>query len=428
MAATTQAQNPKAQTWDRLVDRYFDEAVFRYNPSAATSNGFHNFDTALEDYSQNAVRQQIALLGQFEREINAFQGAPADDRALLLTNIHATLLSLQSIRMWREESGSVFQHRQQRGVRHYEPEVRCARRSAHLPDRAREADAEAFRRRARQSEEPLRRSTPKWRWSNCRILSAFSKKTCRWHLKMLPIVRCSMNSIRPMPRWFANSTAYRAWLKNDLLPRSNGDFRLGADNYRKKLLYDEMVDIPLDKLLEIGFADLRRNQQSFRDTAKKIDATKTPQQILEQAEKNHPAPDKLLQAFRDTLEGLRTYIAQHKIATIPIARASHRGRDATLRARTYLRVARHAGGLMRKVAKEAFFNVTLPEKKLDSERPLRSTWRRLTAESLSARRCMRLIPAIICRAMWLDRAPSKTRKLTAANTYVEGWATTIASR
>ena len=35
-----------------------------------------------------------------------------------------------------------------------------------------------------------------------------------------------------------------------------------------------MVDIPLDRLLEIGFANLRQNQQAFRDTAKKIDAKK----------------------------------------------------------------------------------------------------------------------------------------------------------
>ncbi len=43
--------------------------------------------------------------------------------------------------------------------------------------------------------------------------------------------------------------SYQTFLKNDLLPRSKGDFRIGADNYRKKLLYDEMVDIPLDRLL-----------------------------------------------------------------------------------------------------------------------------------------------------------------------------------
>ncbi len=36
--------------------------------------------------------------------------------------------------------------------------------------------------------------------------------------------------------------SYESWLKQDLLPRSNGDFRLGADTFSKKLEYDEMVD------------------------------------------------------------------------------------------------------------------------------------------------------------------------------------------
>src|ERR1035441_3738291 len=53
--------------------------------------------------------------------------------------------------------------------------------------------------------------------------------------------------------------AYRAFLETDLLPRSQGEFRIGAETYRKKLLYDEMVDIPLDRLLEIGRENLRRN-------------------------------------------------------------------------------------------------------------------------------------------------------------------------
>jgi hypothetical protein len=39
----------------------------------------------------------------------------------------------------------------------------------------------------------------------------------------------------------------------DLLPRSQGDFRIGVDNHRQKLLYDEMVDTPIrDRLLAIG--------------------------------------------------------------------------------------------------------------------------------------------------------------------------------
>ena len=64
---------------------------------------------------------------------------------------------------------------------------------------------------------------------------------------------------------------YEQWLKTDLLPRSKGDFRLGADTYAKKLLYEEMVDIPLDRLLEIGYDDLRANQKRFAETAARID-------------------------------------------------------------------------------------------------------------------------------------------------------------
>src|SRR5579864_9443636 len=37
---------------------------------------------------------------------------------------------------------------------------------------------------------------------------------------------------------------FQHFLEEDLLPVSNGDFRIGADTYRRKLHDDEMVDIP----------------------------------------------------------------------------------------------------------------------------------------------------------------------------------------
>ena len=43
------------QSWDALVDRFFDEAVFPFNPSAATISGFHQYDAMLEDYSRGGV-------------------------------------------------------------------------------------------------------------------------------------------------------------------------------------------------------------------------------------------------------------------------------------------------------------------------------------------------------------------------------------
>ena len=104
---------------------------------------------------------------------------------------------------------------------------------------------------------------------------------------------------------------YQDFLQHDLLPVSHGDFRLGAENFRKKLLYDEMVDIPLDHLLEIGYADLHRNQQRLKEVAAQIDPTHTPREVLGDLQKDHPAPDQLLQAFRDVLGGLK---AVHRAA------------------------------------------------------------------------------------------------------------------
>ena len=64
---------------------------------------------------------------------------------------------------------------------------------------------------------------------------------------------------------------YKEWIEKDLKPQAHGDFRIGADNFSKKLLYDESVDIPLPRLLEIGMANLRKNQESFKAVAAKID-------------------------------------------------------------------------------------------------------------------------------------------------------------
>ena len=154
--------------------------------------------------------------------------------------------------------------------------------------------------------------------------------------------------------------SYQEWLQKDLKPQAHGDFRIGAENYRKKLLYDEDIDIPLDRLLEIGMANLRLNQQAFKDTAAKIDPNKTAQEILEELEKDHPAPDKLLQTFRDTLGGLKDFLAQHHIVrlpseVLPIVQET----PPFQRALTF--ASMDTPGPFEKVAKEAFFNVTLPE-------------------------------------------------------------------
>src|SRR5581483_1203928 len=108
--------------------------------------------------------------------------------------------------------------------------------------------------------------------------------------------------------------------------------------------------------------DLHGNQAEFKKVAAKIDPKRTPEQILQELEKDHPTAARLLPSFRDVLGGLRTFIESHRVVTIPspvlpIVEET----PAFMRALTT--ASMDTPGPFEKVAKEGFFNVTLPDQK-----------------------------------------------------------------
>jgi uncharacterized protein (DUF885 family) len=414
----------QAQNWDTLVDRFFDEAEFRFNPTAGTSAGFHQYDTQLEDFSSATIQQQIGVLRQFDMQVESF--APAKltpdqsaDRDLILSNIRSMLLELESIRSWEKNPDRYS------STTSYAVFVIMSRKFAPADDRLRsvierERQMPKMLMDARANlKNPPRIYTEVALEQLPGIISFFEKD--------VPLAFSEVKDKALLDRFhqangqvISSLQSYQAFLKNDLLPRSKGDFRIGADNYRKKLLYDEMVDIPLDRLLEIGMANLRENQRMFRETAKKIDPGRTPQQILEEAAKDHPTPDKLLQSFRDTLGGLRDFITQHNIATIPsTVLPIIEETPPFMRALTF--ASMDTPGPYEKVAKEAFFNVTLPEKawSADQVEEHMTAFNRGTITSTAIHEAY---PGHYVQFLWLSSAPSKVRRLLGANSNAEGWA------
>jgi uncharacterized protein (DUF885 family) len=209
-------------------------------------------------------------------------------------------------------------------------------------------------------------------------------------------------------------------MKSDLLARSNGDFKLGADTFRKKLLYDEMVDIPLDRLLEIGYDDMHRNQAEFARVAKEIDPAKTPEQMLAELGSIHPAADQLLNTFQQTFNSLVAFIKSHHIVTLPSdVQPTLEETPPFMRATT--QASMDAPGPFETQSTKAYFNVTLPEKSWTPER---------TAEYLTAFNAGTIVSTSVHEAfpghyvqfLYQSQFPSKIRKLIGANTNVEGWA------
>jgi uncharacterized protein (DUF885 family) len=214
--------------------------------------------------------------------------------------------------------------------------------------------------------------------------------------------------------------SYGQWMEKKLKPQAHGDFRIGADNYSKKLLYDEDVDIPLPRLLEIGMANLRQNQQAFKETAAKLDSNKTPREILAELEKDHPAPDKLLQTFRDTLGGLKDFLSQHHIVKLP-SEVLPIVEETPPFARALTFASMDTPGPFEKVAKEAFFNVTLPEPSW-SPQQVEEHMAGFNRGTIISTAVHEVYPGHYTQFLWVPYAPSKVRKLMGCSSNAEGWA------
>lgn len=418
--------NSNSQTsadWNQLVDSFFDE-YFKYNPTQGTSAGFHQYDSDLEDYSRKAVDNQIAFaknyLGRMEKfDSKSMPLAERQDYQLVVNNLKSTLLELEDIRSWEKDPD-----RYSSGLTN-SAFVIMSRKFAPPEQRLRslierEKKMPAVLAAARENlKNPPRIYTEVAIQQLPGIVGFFQKD--------VPEAFTDVKDQQLLAEFQASNTAviaalqdYEKFLKVTLLPISKGDFRLGAENYRKKLLYDEMVDIPIDRLLQIGYDDLHRNQQWFKKVAAQIDPKKTSDQILAELLNDHPAPDQLLQTFRDDLTGIRQYIVDKKIVTIPspvppiVEETPPFGRALTF-------ASMDTPGPYETVAKEAFFNVTLPEPDWPAAKT-ESFMGQFNRETMISVAVHEVYPGHYVQFLWLPSVSSKVRKLLGCGSNAEGWA------
>jgi len=411
-----------AQTLGEQTDRYFAEVYFKYRPSDGTQAGFHQYDRLLEDYSKAAVEERIGALRKAEKTfaaINPQNATEQADRDLVLNDTRASLLELEQVRGWEKNpdryssgvSGSVFTLISRSFA---SPEERM--RSVIARERQMPAVFEAARANLKDvpkiyTEIAIEQMPGIVSFFQNDVPLAFSKVTDQALLAEFK----SMNQLV-----IDSLKQYESYLKTELLPKSNGDFRIGAEAFRKKLALEEMVDLPLDRLQEIGMANLRENQRMFKEVAAKVDNKRTPQQILEETTKDHPAPDKLLQTFRDTLGGLADFIQSKHIITIPSpVRPILEETPPFLRALTF--ASMDTPGPYEKTAKEAFFNVTLPEKSW-SAKQTEEHMEGFNRGTIISTAVHEAYPGHYVQFLWMQNVQSKVRKLLGANSNAEGWA------
>ena len=412
------------QTFNFLADQYFSDVYFHFSPTNGTANGLHQYDTQLEDYSAANIQRQIAALHTYEKKVEAIDPSALDasvagDRAILLNSIRSTLLSLEVIRPWEKNpdnyssgiTASAF-------VIMERPYAPADTRLKSLVEREKQMPQVLLEARKNLKNPPhiyteiaLEQLDGDISFFQNDVPSAFTDATDA-----------------DTKAAFAKSNAaviealqsYEAWLKSDLLPRSNGDYKLGADTFAKKLAYDEMVDIPLDHLLDIAYADLHKNQVEFARVAKEVDPNKTPQQVLAELATIHPAPDKLLSTFNDTFASLIDFINTHHIITIP-SKVEPTLEETPPFERATTSASMDPPGPFETHSTKAYFNVTLPEKNWTPEH-IAEHMSEFNVGTIISTSVHEAYPGHYVQFLWTPQFPSTIRKVLGANTNIEGWA------
>jgi uncharacterized protein (DUF885 family) len=397
---------------------------FPQNPSSATVAGWHQHDSEIEAYSAKEAAAEIRELHVYESRVAQFPVAgltPVEtaDREILLGQIRSSLLTLGTIRP-REKNPDIYSSGAAGTIyvlmvrKFASPEVR-------LRDViSRETKLPAIFVSARENlKNPPRIFTEIALEQIPGIISFFRQD--------VPSAFTDVKDAALQAEFASSNNSvitalqdYQNWLKSDLLPRSNGDFRIGAETFAKKLQYEEMVDTPLDRLLQIGVDDLHKNQAELRRLAKELEPTKSTQEVMAQLGSMHPAPDKLMATFSGTFDSLIAFIQEKHIISIPPG-----PRPTLMETPPFERATTTASmdtpGPFETVARESYFHVTLPAPG-DSPEEIASLMAGFNIGTIVSTSVHETYPGHYIQYLWTSRAPSKLRKVFYANTNGEGWA------
>ncbi len=178
--------------------------------------------------------------------------------------------------------------------------------------------------------------------------------------------------------------------------------------------------VPLDQLLAIAEQDLRRNQAAFAETAKQIDPSHTPIEVLEKVQADHPPAAKLLAVTQAELDSLGRFMTDHHIVTVPQAEPA-RVQETPPFLRATTSASMDIPGPFEKVATEAYYNMTLPDPKWPAKE-VAEVMRQWYYAAISNVSVHEVWPGHYLQFLYAKTFPSDVRKVLGAASNSEGWA------
>ena len=421
--ATTACQRKTADDFLLFEDDYFN-ALLVFQPTRGTWAGYHQFDSDLEDYSRDRIEKRLAELDELARRVQGIREQvlrkdEAIDAEILEAQIDAERFDLREAQTWRRNP--MFY------VVKPSESIDVLIKRGYAPGRERLPSVVARLEQTPRLMEAMRRNidNPPREFTEIAIQIArsstefFREAVPRWSRAFATVNEQEQIEKAAKKAEYAMAEAAR-WLEQDLLPRSRGSFALGASRFSRKLELEEMVKVPLDQLLRMGEAALRRDQEQFRQVAARIAPGQSPAQAMAVVARNHPAGSELMSSVQRSLEKTRRFVQERDLITLE-GNAQPAVTETPPHLRSGIFAAMDTPGPYEAKATEAFYYVTPvdPGWNAGRQREHLSLFNRPALEVITIHEAF---PGHYVQFRNADRFPTKTRKMTSNAANSEGWA------
>src|SRR6266550_1619543 len=416
-----------SQTEDAEYEAVAEEYIKTYlaaHPLEGTALGLHEYDGKMTDYSRLALDAELSRLRRFDDRLSKFdQGKLGPRQSIDLRILQAAVKK----NLFEMQEMSVFERNPMTYARAADVNVYIKRNFAPLEDRvhsiaAIESQVPNIVIAARTN---LNNVLPKpyveLAIKIAKGSSDFLKKNLVEAIAALKDERIRAEFL-DSNRKAANALAdYAAWLEREKLPKASSDFALGEEKYRRLLAQTELVDLPPDKILEIGMEQLKAEQEAFADAAKKIDPNKPAIEVFKQIQSEHPTPENLIPDVGKDLDKIRKYVSSHHLVTIP-SDVRPRVKETPQYSRATSFASMDTPGPFERRATEAYYYVTPTE----SDWPEKQKEEWLTAFNYYTSDIVSIheaYPGHYVQFLRLNASPaSRVEKIFGSYAFVEGWA------
>ena len=269
LAIVTANANPKDDEFEKIAKDY-TENYLSSHPEFATELGDHRFDGILTDYSQETRARMLANAKQVREALKKFDdykqltGANQVDVRLLRDNVESEIFRLEEL---READWNPLVYNQSLAnslyllvARNFDsaqkriPNLR--QRMDDIPNVIKQAEANLVHPPRVHTETAIEQ-----------IQGAINlvRNGLDPLLNQAPQLR---KDLAPIQEKTAKALEeYKKWLQEDLLKRSDGNFRLGAEKFRKKLRFALASDLSMEEIRKRADADLQQTQAAIYETA-----------------------------------------------------------------------------------------------------------------------------------------------------------------